>query len=273
MAKRKKRRWTAKTADRYELYTEAVQDPEAEVKFARRIYRKQNGSSPIRVREDFCGTAAICCAWVRSDTDTRAIGVDLDPVPLHWGRRHHVAKLRPDQAERVELIQQDVLALETRPVDVILALNFSFCVFKQRAVLLRYLRRCHEALAKGGIMIMDIYGGPDAQRPKKDRTRKEGFTYVWDQARYNPITNEALNHIRFDFPDGSRIKKAFTYDWRLWTLPELRDALLESGFADAHAYWEGTDEDGEGNGVFRRRERVEVEDAWIAYIVGSTKSA
>jgi len=273
MAKGKKRKRTARTTDLYELYTEAVQDPEAEVKFARRVYRKRNGSAPIWVREDFCGTAAICCAWVRSDPDNRAIGVDLDAVPLDWGRRHYLAKLRPSQAERVELIQGDVLEVKVRPVDVILALNFSFCVFKQRAVLLQYFRRCRQALAKGGIMVMDIYGGPDAQRPKKDRTRKEGFTYVWDQAQYNPITNEALNHIRFDFPDGSRIKRAFTYDWRLWTLPELHDALLESGFADAHVYWEDTDEDGEGNGVFRRRERVEVEDAWIAYIVGITGSA
>ena len=82
MAKGKKRKRTAGTTDRYELYTEAVQDPEAEVKFAHRVYRKQNGSSPIRVREDFCGTAAICCAWVRSGSDNRAIGMDLDPVPL-----------------------------------------------------------------------------------------------------------------------------------------------------------------------------------------------
>ena len=43
MAKKRKEKWTAKTADLYELYTEAVQAPEAEVKFARRVYRKATG--------------------------------------------------------------------------------------------------------------------------------------------------------------------------------------------------------------------------------------
>jgi hypothetical protein len=117
-------------------------------------------------------------------------------------------------------------------------------------------------------MVMDIYGGPESQQPAEENTRYKGFTYVWDQAAYNPITNEALDHIHFLFPDGSRMMKAFTYDWRLWTLAELNEALREAGFRDARAYWEGADKSGEGNGVFRPRQRAEAEDAWVAYIVG-----
>ncbi len=68
--------------------------------------------------------------------------------------------------------------------------------------------------------------------------------------------------------DGSRIRRAFAYDWRLWILPEVRDLLLEAGFTGVEVYWEGTDgETGEGNNIFTRRERAIDDPAWIAYIV------
>jgi len=268
MVRKRKSRLSARTADKYVLYTESVQSPDGEIAFFRRVYRKKNGRPPIVLREDFCGTAAICCEWVKSGKDNRSIGVDLVPAPLAWGRAHYVAELSADQKRRVQLRRANVLTVRTPPVDVIASLNFSFCVFKERSLLLRYLRRCHQALARGGIMVMDIYGGPESQQPAEENTRYKGFTYVWDQAAYNPITNEALDHIHFLFPDGSRMMKAFTYDWRLWTLAELNEALREAGFRDARAYWEGADKSGEGNGVFRPRQRAEAEDAWVAYIVG-----
>ena len=261
---------TAKTSDKYVLYTEAVQCPEAEVDFLQRVYAKANGRPPVLVREDFCGTAAICCEWAGRGKANRAIGVDLDPEPLSWGREHTLAALTPDQAKRVTLLQADVLTVKTPPIDVILALNFSFCIFKQREVLLRYARRCRQALAEGGMLIMDIYGGPESHKPKEEISEKDGFDYIWDQSVYNPLTNEALNYIHFAFPTGSKMRKAFVYDWRLWTLAELSDILTEAGFADARVYWEGTDKNGEGNGVFRHRTKAEVEDAWVAYIVGVT---
>ena len=42
----------------------------------------------------------------------------------------------------------------------------------------------------------------------------------------NPITHATTCHIHFKFPDGSKLKKAFTYEWRLWTAPEIRELLL-----------------------------------------------
>ena len=38
----------------------------------------------------------------------------------------------------------------------------------------------------------------------------------------------------------------------MWSLPEIREILKEVGFKESHVYWEGTDEDGEGDGVFTR---------------------
>ncbi len=41
---------------------------------------------------------------------------------------------------------------------------------------------------------------------------------------------ETLCHIDFKFEDGSVQKRAFSYDWRLWILPEIREVLAEAGF-------------------------------------------
>ena len=65
------------------------------------------------------------------------------------------------------------------------------------------------------------------------------------------------------------MQDAFQYDWRLWTIPEVREVLLEAGFDRADAYWEDSDaRSGEGNGVYRRREHGSSDPAWNAYIIG-----
>jgi hypothetical protein len=74
-------------------------------------------------------------------------------------------------------------------------------------------------------------------------------------------------HIHFKFPDGSRLKRAFSYEWRLWTLPELRDLLDEVGFSRTTVYWEGTDEEtGEGNGIYEPAESGAADAGWICYL-------
>ena len=94
------------------------------------------------------------------------------------------------------------------------------------------------------------------------------FTYVWDQAKFDPISSHMTCHIHFHFDDGSKMRKAFSYDWRMWTLPEIRELLEEAGFKKSTVYWEGTDEEEEeGNGEFTAAEEGEADPAWIAYIV------
>ena len=74
-------------------------------------------------------------------------------------------------------------------------------------------------------------------------------------------------HIHFAFPDGSRLKKAFTYDWRLWTLPEIRELLDEAGFSRITVYWEGIDKKtGEGNGKYKPATVGEADPGWIVFI-------
>jgi cyclopropane fatty-acyl-phospholipid synthase-like methyltransferase len=193
--------------------------------------------------------------------------VDLDSEVQQWGEEHHLSKLGTSR-DRIELLTKDVTTVVCRKVDVILAMNFSYWVFKEREKLRAYFRHVCKGLNDDGAFMLDAYGGADAHREIKERTKQDGFAYVWDQKSYDPITGDILCQIHFNFPDGSKMKKAFTYDWRLWSLPEIREILLEAGFQRATVYWEGTDEDtDEGNGEFTAAEHGEADDAFIAYIV------
>jgi hypothetical protein len=75
--------------------------------------------------------------------------------------------------------------------------------------------------------------------------------------------------IHFDFRDGSRLERAFTYDWRLWTIPELRELLAEAGFREVQVWWETVDEDGDGTGDYEQVEHAENQEAWLVYLVAA----
>lgn len=270
---RKKTYRTASTSDRHELYELSVQCSEAEVDFVDRVCRSVLGRTATVLREDFCGSFQVCGDWVRRRRTNRAIGVDLDEKVLAWGRRRAAQRLNDDQRSRIELVRGDVLTVRTAQPEVLLAFNFSYFIFKARAELVRYFERCFAALRPGGLLMLDAYGGSDSFLEMEEERTLDGFVYVWDQHKYNPITNEVLNHIHFRFPDGTEMKRAFTYDWRLWTLPEVREALEEVGFRDVTVYWEGTDAKGGGNGIFRPSRRGEACAGWIAYIVARKPAA
>ena len=269
MAKpRKKSPKLAEQADRHLLYEASVQDPEAELEFVAETFQSLSGRPLKRIREDFCGTSNTACAWVRLGDDHHAIGVDLDPEVLNWGRQHHVAALDRRQQARVSLIEADVLSVQTDPVDAVLAMNFSYYLFTRRDLLRAYFERARAALCADGVLFLDAFGGYDAHREIEERTDCDDFTYVWDQASFDPIHHHMTCRIHFEFPDKSKLKNAFEYHWRLWTLPEIRELLLEAGFARATIYWEGTDEDsGEGDGVYSPAEVGDADAGWICYLV------
>jgi cyclopropane fatty-acyl-phospholipid synthase-like methyltransferase len=257
----------AARADRHLLYERAVQCVEAEIDFVDDTFKSLRGRKPTTLREDFCGTANTSCEWVRRRKDNRAWGIDLDPDVLAWGNTHRLAPLKPHQRERIEIIQDDVLTAKTPRVDAVLAMNFSYWIFHTREQMKAYFSKVRSCLTSEGVFFLDAYGGAESMTEMEEETDHGDFTYVWDQARYNPITGEFNCHIHFKFPDGSKMKHAFSYHWRLWTLPELRELLKEAGFKRVLVHWEGTDPDtDEGNGVFTATEIGEADSAFICYI-------
>jgi hypothetical protein len=288
---------TAKNADKYDLYLRSVQEPLAEVFFFDKVFRAEYGRKALLLREDFCAAAAVCCEWVRTGKDRRAVGYDLDPAPLQWGRTHNLAKLTPAQQSRVTLVQGDVRDVSKEKADVIAAENFSFFIFKTRDELRNYFKAALANLAPKGLLVTDMMGGGDCMKEGEEDVRKikiekdgiigipyskgvapasrgeasyakTSFKYLWEQATFNPITHHGTYFIHFRFKDGSEMSNAFRYDWRLWTVPEVREVMLEAGFKRADAYWEGPGKDGDGDGIFKKREKAASDDVWIAYVVG-----
>ena len=265
--KKKAQQLSADTADRHILYEDSVQAVDAEIDFVDETFFELRGRRARFLREDFCGTGNTSCEWVRRRSDNYAIGVDLDEDVMAWGRDRHVAKLAASEQERVALIKSDVVEVNTPPQDIVLAMNFSYWIFKDRARLRDYYAKVRASLGEDGIFFLDCYGGYDAFHVMKERTEHDDYTYTWHQAAYNPITGDMRCHIHFKFKDGSRLKRAFTYEWRLWTLPELREILTEAGFSKVTVYWQGWDEEEkDANGEFTPVEDAEPDAGWICYI-------
>ena len=221
--------------DRFSLYELCVQSPDRMVPFLRAVH----GGRPRVLREDFCGSGGVCRAWAAQGPRSRAIGVDMDPEPLK--------RLRG--VSRVRAVRADVLDCDAR-ADIISATNFPIGYWHTRPDLLRYLKRTRSRLSKGGVFICDTYGGASAFEPgstRRDLWIQGGIRvrYTWEQREADPLTGLVLDVIHFRADrDGEVIADlpgAFTYHWRLWSIPELRDAMREAGFASTQVYAELAD--------------------------------
>ncbi len=257
---------TAEGSDRHELYELSVQNVESEIDFVDKVWEELRGRPATRLREDFCGTFASSAEWVTRREENTAIGVDLDEEVIQWGRDNTLPKLEDPQQDRLTVILDDVLKVECSKVETLLAMNFSYYLFKTRDSLRAYFQAAYAAIEDDGILICDSYGGSESFSEMEEERDLDGFTYVWDQSYYSPISGDVVNHIHFRFPDKTEMSEAFTYEWRLWTLPEIKELMLEAGFSKVTVWWEGTDEDGDGDGEFTADEVGEACEGWIAYL-------
>ncbi len=258
----------ASQADKHKLYENSVQNVEFEVEFLANEFKANRGRECRSFREDFCGTAQAAVEWIKQHKDNTAVGVDLDQEVLDWGQKHHVSKLSDEQQQRLQIYNENVLAVQTAKVDLIAASNFSYWIFKERRLMREYFASVLAALKDDGVLFLDAFGGYDAYRELKEKTKHDNFTYIWHQKKYNPYNHDMECRIHFTFPDGSKMKNAFEYSWRLWSLPEIRELLLEAGFTKVVTYAEGwNEEEEEGNGVWSPSEEFDADPGWLAYIV------
>lgn len=254
---------------KYDYYERSVQNPEQEVSFINEQFLRIYGHSPYTLREDFCGTGAISCHWVQQNKNSQAWGVDLDSEPILMGRKRHFDKLKSSQKKRMCYLQENVLKNSAPKVDIVCAFNFSYWIFKTRKELLKYFKGVRKSLNKQGAFFLDLFGGPESQNLVTDKKKLGKLTYYWECQHFNPISHECTFAIHFK--DHQRIhRNVFTYHWRMWMLPELRDILQEAGFSKVLVYWEGDDGDGCGNGIFQSVDDAENCDAWVSYIAALT---
>ena len=267
----------AELANKHVLYQKAVQAPEAEIEFFEDRFRSISGREPVLMREDFCGTALLSVEWCKSNASRRALGVDLCKDTLQWGRLHNIEPAGENIAQRLSILNANVLDVIEPKADITCATNFSYGVFKTRDALRGYFEQARKGLNEDGLFILDMFGGTetvDVLEEERDVDDEE-FTFIWEQEKFNPINHDILCHINFLFPDGSRMDKAFTYDWRLWTIPELTELLLEAGFNNVRVFWDEFEEDDEdedneyleSTGKFIEVKEIDQQESWVSYIV------
>ena len=255
--------------DKYAYYLQSVQSPDEDVVFFEKTFRELTGRKAVTMREDFCAAAALSCAWAAYDPSHHSLGIDLDEEPIAYGRKNYLSKLGPEAQSRVKTFVRDVRARPQPEADLVVVCNFSFFCFKERAVLVDYLKGVYDSIKAPGMVLLDAFGGPACTEPNENETEHDEFSYFWDQDTFNPITHEAMYYIHFKLQgEEKRRERVFSYDWRMWSIPEIRDILAEVGFRKTVVYWEGSDEEGEGNGEFMPTEVGDDCESWLAYIVG-----
>lgn len=251
--------------DKYALYIQSVQQADADVRFFRELYRQLKGRAPKTLREDFCGTFGVCCEWVKLGPDYRAYGRDLGEEPVRYGTENILSKLTPDQRSRVKIELKNALEPGGPKTDMIMAMNFSYFIFQKREQLKAYFVNCRKNLRRDGVLALDCFGGGGVHKPNVERTEHPNFVYYWEQLDYDPVYNTARSAMHFKPKGKKKIKNVFTYEWRIWSITELRELLAEAGFRKSHVYWEG-DDGRHGNGKFARDENGGREAVWIAMI-------
>jgi hypothetical protein len=276
MVTKKRPRGRAATADRHSLYELSVQDPPSEVEFTTSTFHELRRREAMSLREDFCGTAVFSLAWVESHQGRTAIGVDLDHETLDWGLRKRILPAGGDYASRITLRNANVLEPRSPLVDVAVAFNFSYWCFETRAALRAYFEAARAGLVADGVFYLDTYGGTEVPRHEinereiedPDGTANDGqrFTYIWEQGDYNPITAHMDCAIHFKFADRSRIDNAFTYSWRVWTLRELIELLLEAGFVRVRVWAEEENNRGDPTGRYAEVQTLGNDGVWWVYV-------
>lgn len=255
---------------KYDFYERSVQNAEGEVSFMHEEFKRFYGHSPYTMREDFCGTGAISCSWVQQDKQCEAFGVDLDPEPIKMGQERHYSKLTKQEKTRMRYLQENVMKTSAPKVDVVCAFNFSYFIFKSRKEMLKYFKTVRKSLNKQGVFFLDIFAGPESQKLVTDVKKLKGLTYYWECQHFNPLTHYCTFAIHFKPSKGKKHENVFTYHWRMWTMPEIRDILIEAGFSKTVVYWEGEDAEGNGDGEFVPADDVENCDAWVSYVAALT---
>ena len=270
--------------DRHTLYELCVQSPAHLVPLLRAIH----GGAPRVLGEDFAGTAALSRVWAATVPGGSAVAVDLDPDAL--------AKHPPTPG--IVTRCADVREV-TDPADVVFVGNFSIGYLHTRTDLVAYLRHARSRLAplattprmsaanpadRSGVFVCDTYGGASAfatgftHRPHPIPKALDGIggricRYTWEQREADPLTGMVTDAIHFRIEDCGEIVEqlddAFLYRWRLWGVPELRDAMAEAGFASTEVYATLADAmDDEGNAYATPVEdpQEELEESFIVLV-------
>eukprot|EP00250_Pteridium_aquilinum_P007543 c17232_g1_i1 orf=361-1563(-) len=193
-----------------------------------------------------------------------------------FAKDNDVAHVDPDSEKA-----RDVNGGDTKnpwpSVDIVCAFNYSCCCLHKRSDLVLYFKHALDALSgKGGIFAMDLYGGVSSEAPLKLRRHFLNFMYIWEQEAFDVINRMTKISLHFQLKNSKMLRHAFTYHWRLWSLPEVRDCLEEVGFDSIHIWLrdmpsleeKGNNEDTwDNDSKYEETTAFYQQSAWNAYVV------
>lgn len=286
---------------KFDLYQQSVQSPKGDITYLQKFFLMYvGGRRPLHLQEDFCGTALLSSEWLRSDPRRTAVGLDLDLEALNWCLEKNVTNISSDRDSRISLFHGNVLhphkahkvehqgqdhacsTMEEASLplrDIICAFNYSCCCLQRRVDLVRYFKNALTALSnKGGIFVMDLYGGTSSERKLRLQRKFSNFTYIWEQGEFDIISRRTRISLHFQLGKMGMLRHAFSYDWRLWSLPEITDCMEEAGFQSIH-FWiremPSTQENehceeynADGDVKYEDLATFRQQDSWNAYVVG-----
>lgn len=251
----------------------SVQDPLSDIVRVSKIYEELFSKKALSLREDFSGTFALSCCWVQSDSKRSAIAIDNDKPTLDYGIDNYLSFMSADEQKRLSPMLADAIT-KTKAVDIVATFNFSYCLIHKRKQLLEYFKKVHSSLNTEGMMILDLFGGSESETPEVQEREVDNndqiipFYFEFERKSFNPVNRISNYGIHFKYQDGTELIDAFTYEFRMWSINELRDLFEEAGFSKSVVYWEDFDEEGFGNGEFYPTEVEENSLNWNSYIVG-----
>lgn len=291
---------------RHELYERCVQSPRHLVPFLRAVH----GGEPCVLGEDFAGTAALSILWADRSDDCRAVAIDLDDEALrhHPGHprvlRRCMDVMEANDPADVIFVGNFSIGYRRSRAELVAYLKHARGRLATNATepgasaTGRSLDAPHDfrrpvAHAPGsvgrtahhapGVFICDTYGGESAfltGQVHRDHWIPEGphadkrIRYTWEQRHADPLTGMVTDVLHFRVEKGGVIEQeifdAFVYEWRLWSVPELRDAMLEAGFTATEVYAKTADAvDEEGNAyVLPIEDPDELDDSFIVLVAG-----
>jgi SAM-dependent methyltransferase len=178
----------------------------------------------------------LCCGPGRHSTGFAQRGFKVTGVDLSHFLLERARERAANQGIEVEWVREDMRRFR-RPgaFDIACSLFTSFGYFENEEDDLQVLRNVHESLAPGGILIIDVIG-------------KERLARVWQSAMCNEFAHGSLILQRPQVrADWTRVRnewmliekgatKSFEFEHTIYSGRELKERLLNSGFAKVELY-------------------------------------
>ena len=242
-----------------------------QIEFVDNRFKALRGRRARLLREDFCGTANVSCEVGFRPPRQRAPSVSISTARCCSGQRSIIccsSHASPAAADRPTLRKRAIKTYTDQPTSF--GNEFRYLAVQGAQGVERYFRRVRGFAGRGRHPVSRrLWRLRLFQREivEEQEIEEGGFTYVWGAGEVRACQRQPDLPIHFDFPDGSRLERAFSYDCACG-LPEIRELVGGSRLPQICVYWQGWDERQEADGDFKPVSEGEADAGGSSYLGG-----